>query len=38
MASACSLPSYKPRALKRWLTEHILTADGRLGTYLSQAM
>lgn len=24
--------------LERWLTEHILTADGRLGTYLSQVM
>lgn len=24
--------------LERWLTEHILTADGRLGSYLSQAM
>lgn len=24
--------------LERWLTEHILTADGRLGFYLSQAM
>ncbi len=24
--------------LERWLTEHILTADGRLGTYLSRAM
>jgi hemerythrin-like metal-binding protein len=24
--------------LERWLTEHILTADGRLGTYLSQMM
>ena len=24
--------------LERWLTEHILTADGRLGAYLSQVM
>jgi hemerythrin-like metal-binding protein len=24
--------------LERWLTEHILTADGRLGAYLSRAM
>jgi len=24
--------------LKRWMTEHILTADGRLGTYLSDVM
>lgn len=24
--------------LERWLTEHILTADMRLGSYLSQAM
>ncbi len=24
--------------LERWLTEHILTADGRLGSYLSQLM
>jgi hemerythrin len=24
--------------LERWLTEHILTADGRLGSYLSQVM
>lgn len=24
--------------LERWLTEHILTADMRLGTYLSEAM
>ena len=24
--------------LERWLTEHILTADGRLGTYLSRVM
>ena len=24
--------------LERWLTEHILTADGRLGAFLSQAM
>jgi len=24
--------------LERWLTEHILTADGRLGAYLSQTM
>ena len=24
--------------LERWLTEHILTADGRLGAYLAQAM
>lgn len=24
--------------LERWLTEHILTADNRLGAYLSQAM
>lgn len=24
--------------LERWLTEHILTADGRLGSFLSQAM
>ncbi len=24
--------------LERWLTEHILTADGRLGTYLAQEM
>lgn len=24
--------------LERWLTEHILTADGRLGSFLSQVM
>ncbi|EXI74494.1 MAG: hypothetical protein AW07_01725 [Candidatus Accumulibacter sp. SK-11] len=24
--------------LERWLTEHILTADLRLGSYLSQVM
>lgn len=24
--------------LERWLTEHILTADGRLGSYLSQVI
>lgn len=24
--------------LERWLTKHILTADGRLGTYLSHVM
>ena len=24
--------------LERWLTEHILTADGRLGAYLAQVM
>jgi len=24
--------------LEHWLTEHILTADGRLGSYLSQVM
>ena len=24
--------------LERWLTEHILTADMRLGSYLSQVM
>ena len=24
--------------LERWLTEHILTTDGRLGSYLSQVM
>lgn len=24
--------------LERWLTAHILTADGRLGSYLSQVM
>lgn len=24
--------------LERWLTEHILTADGRLGAYLAQEM
>ncbi len=24
--------------LERWLTEHILTADGRLGSFLSQEM
>lgn len=24
--------------LERWLTEHILTSDGRLGAYLSQVM
>ena len=24
--------------LERWLTEHILTADGRLGAYLSRVM
>ncbi len=24
--------------LERWLTEHILTADGRLGAYLSQVI
>ncbi|APW45502.1 bacteriohemerythrin [Rhodoferax antarcticus] len=24
--------------LERWLTEHILTTDGRLGTYLSNVM
>lgn len=25
-------------ALERWLTEHILTADGRLGAFLAQEM
>lgn len=24
--------------LERWLSEHILTADGRLGSYLSQVI
>ncbi|OQW89723.1 MAG: hypothetical protein BWK72_00235 [Rhodoferax ferrireducens] len=38
MASNKAFSEEHIQFLERWLTEHILTADGRLGAYLSHVM